>query len=143
MQRVSGLLALLRSFLTLHVQGNSRGDIRLCANAVYCLLHLTMTTVATLHSIGSRRQKFVIQKRQRLLNVGREQLLQRFADRLEAANSTPEPRQFVQCGFGTTATIEKAIYLIPDVSKRSQFRPPSGDALERSPLSPSQVVPDE
>ena len=143
MQGVGGVLTLLRSFLTLHVQGNSRRDVWFRANAIHRLLHLAMTAVAAFHGIGSRRQKFVVQKRQRLLQVGREQLLQCLADLLEATNATSEPREFVQRGFGTAATVEEAIDLIHDVSKCSQFRPPAGDALERSLLSPSQLVPDE
>ena len=143
MECLCGLLTVRRSLLTLHVQGNPCGDGCLGANAVDGFLHLAVTAVAALHGVGCRGQQFVIEKRQRLLQVGGEQLLQRLADPLEAANPPPQPCQFVQRGVGSAATVEEAVHLVHDLAQRSQFGPPAGDAVQLSPLSGSQAVSDE
>ena len=139
MQRVARFVALLPSFLALHIHCNSRGDVRLGTNAVHRLLHLAVTAVAAFHGVGCRRKKFVVEKRQRLFQVGREQLLQGLADPFEASHASPQSREFFERCFAAAAAIKKAIDLIHDVSKRSQFGPPASDAVERSPPGRSQV----
>jgi hypothetical protein len=52
-------------------------------------LHLAMTPVPTLDGIRGRGQQAVIQKRQGLLQIGREQLAQGLAEGLEAADTSP------------------------------------------------------
>ncbi len=90
MQCVSRFVALLCSLLTLHVQGDPPIDVSLSPNAVDGLLHFSVAAVAAFHGIGCGWQQFVVEQRQRLLQVGREQFLQRLANLLEATNPASE-----------------------------------------------------
>ena len=99
-----------------------------------------MTAVPSLDCIGRGRKEFVIQEGQGFLQVWREQLLQRLANPLEAPHAMPEPGQLLQRGVAAAATIEKAVDLVHNVSKCSQFGSPPGDAHEGAPLGGSQIV---
>jgi hypothetical protein len=60
--------------VSVHIQGDSLTDVVLRSDAIDALLHLAMTPVPTFDGIRGRRQQAVIQKRQGLLQIGREQL---------------------------------------------------------------------
>src|SRR4051794_40072590 len=69
-----------RSLLVpLQIEGNPAAERSLLANPVDRLLHLPMPTVPSLHDVGGRRQQLVVQERQRLLQVGRLELVQALA----------------------------------------------------------------
>ncbi len=51
MQCVGRLVAVLRSLLTLHVQGNSPIDVLLSSNAVDGLLHFAVAAIAAFYGI--------------------------------------------------------------------------------------------
>ena len=54
-------------------QGNAIVEVLVRAHAIARLLHLAVATVPPFHGVGSSREQFVVKKRQRLLQVGREQ----------------------------------------------------------------------
>ncbi len=75
--------------VSVHVHRNSLAEVVLRSDAIDALLHLAMTTVPALYRIRGCGQQAVIQKRQGLLQVGREQLAQGLAEGLEAADPSP------------------------------------------------------
>lgn len=131
---------MVSALFALHVQRNPRGDVGLGANTVHRLLHLAMTAVAAFDGIGSRRQQVVIEERQRLLQVGGEQLLQGLTELSEAANPPPQTSQFCERGVGAAPTIEQTIYLVHDVPQRSQLALPAANPRERPSLGWRQLV---
>ena len=99
MQDLGRSLALLRPLFPFHIQGNARGDVWFGADAIDGLLHLAMTAVSSFHGVRSGRKEVVIQEGQGLLQVGREELLQGFANPLETSYPTPQPGQFLRARF--------------------------------------------
>ena len=53
-----------------HVQGDAVGEVLLGTHAIDRLLHLAVATVPPFHGVGGRGEQFVIEKRQRLVQVG-------------------------------------------------------------------------
>jgi len=82
-------------------------------------LHFAVAAAAALHGVGCGGQQFVIQERQGLLHSRKEQLPQGLPDSPETPHATPQPGQFLQCGVAAATTIEEAIDLFHDASKRS------------------------
>ena len=76
MQALRGGLPTGGLSLPLQIQSQATLKVGLCPDAVYGLLHLALPTISPLHSVGCRRQEFIVQERQRLLQVGRAQLVQ-------------------------------------------------------------------
>jgi hypothetical protein len=70
-----------------HVQRDAVIEVLLSAHAINRLLPLAVPTVAPVHRVGGRREQFVSEKCQRLLQVGRAQFVHEFPDRLEAAHA--------------------------------------------------------
>ena len=126
-----------------HVQGDTLADVRAGANAVDGLLHLPIPPVASLDGVGCRRKQRIVQEGQGLFQRGREQLLERLAEPLEAADSLTEPGQFCQGRVGSAATVEQAVNLVHDLPQGSNFRLAPRDPLERLAFSRRQVVLDE
>ena len=107
------------------------------------LLHLAVAAVAALHRVRGGRQQFVVQERQRLLQIRRIQLRQGFAHRLEPFGAPAQPGQFLQGGVGSAAAVEQAVDLIHDFPQHPQFRQAAGDALQRPAFACGKVVGDE
>jgi hypothetical protein len=59
-----------------HVQGNTALSTDLAADPVHTLLHLAMTPIASLHRLRGRWQQLVVEKRQGLFKMRREDLLE-------------------------------------------------------------------
>src|SRR5262245_34602269 len=63
-----------------HVEGDTVGDMLLRADPVDGLLHLTVAPVAALYGIRSRGQQLVVEKRQRLVEIGRVKFAEELPD---------------------------------------------------------------
>ena len=119
-------------------------DVLLGADAIDRLLHLAVTTVAPFHGVGGGRKQFVVEKRQRLVQVGRAKLVQDLADLLETANALAQLGQLRQGGVGAAATIEQAVDFLHD--RRASVRncgKPRVIVLQRPPFGRRQIVLDE
>ena len=90
MEGFRGEISAKRLEFTKHVERDSRDQTRHGANSVDALLHLSMTTIAAFDGVGSRWQQFIVQKRQRLLQIGREKLAQGLAHLLETSHAAAE-----------------------------------------------------
>ena len=104
-----------------HVEGDPIMDVLLRADSVDRLLHLAMATIASLDGIGSRRQQFVIEKRQCLFQIGGLKLAQDFADRLEVAGTPAQLGEFRQGRVRAATAIEQTVNFLHDVPQRSQL----------------------
>jgi len=116
MKRVSCLQPAFGLGVAEHVGGDPLADVRSGPDAVNGLLHLAVTPVAALDRVGGGRQERIIQERQGLFEVGREQLAERLAEALEASHTPPEPGQFGQGGVSPAAAVKEAIRLIHDLA---------------------------
>ena len=76
------------AFLAEQVEGQPLADVFGRSHRVDCFLHLAKPAVASLHGIAGAGQEFVVQKRQRLLQVRAVELIQRLAQRLESLQSS-------------------------------------------------------
>src|SRR5262249_20713570 len=74
--------------LALQAQREPAGDRGLGAHPVDRLLHLPIPSVPALHRVRRRTQQAIVQEHQRLLQVGREQRLQRLTDAAEPTHPT-------------------------------------------------------
>ena len=77
MENVQGVCPTFFLGIAEHVQGDAIGKGLLGAHAIDRFLHLTVATVPPFHGVGGRGEQFIIEKRQRLLQVGRAQLVKR------------------------------------------------------------------
>ena len=108
--------------VAVHIEGDASADLGLGAYAVDGLLHFAMATEAAFYGVGSRGQQGVIQKRQRLVEVLGEQLLERLADVFESAHAATQADEFLQGGVGSTAAIKESIDFVHDVAQRPEMR---------------------
>ena len=143
MERLSRLQSALRLCIAEHVHGDALADVRAGADAVDGLLHLAVPAVAPLDGVGGGREQGVVQEDQRLFQCGREELLERLADGLEATDSLAEFGQFRQGGVGPATAVEQTVDLIDDLPQCTQFRPPPRDPLECLTFGRRQVMLDE
>ena len=70
--------------ISLDVDSNASADLRLASHAVHRLLHFAMTAESSFHCVGCCRQQRIVKKRQRLVEVFREQLVECFPHAYEA-----------------------------------------------------------
>lgn len=126
-----------------HVQSHSLLDTLVRSDPIDALLHFVVSTVAPLHGIGCGGQQRIIQKGQRLVQVGREYFLEGLADLFETANTPAELRQFFQGGIGTAAPVEQPVYFVHDLAQRARMGKASRDTHQRFLLSRGQVMLDK
>jgi hypothetical protein len=126
-----------------HVQGDAGSEVGLGADAVNGFLHLTVAPVSPFDDVGSRRQQLVIEKGECLLDIGREERLERLADGLEAAHALAQASQVGQGGLGAAAAVEQPVDFIHDLAQRAQLRQAARDALQGGPLTLSEMALDE
>jgi hypothetical protein len=96
--------------LSVHVNGDPLTYVVNGAHTIDALLHLPVSTVASFHRVGRRRQQRIIEEGQRLLDVGREELLDCCSDGSEGPfDSATQSGEFLQRCLRTAAAVEKAI----------------------------------
>jgi hypothetical protein len=143
MERLSRLQSALRLCIAEHVHGDALADVLAGADAVDGLLHLAVPAVAPLNGVGGGREQGIVQEDQRLFQCGREELLERLADGLEATDSLAEFGQFRQGRVGPATAVEQTVDFIDDLPQCPQFRPPPRDPLECLTFGRRQVMLDE
>ena len=94
MESGQGLLATISLGITEHVQCDTVVDVLLGADAINGFLHFAVTTVAALHGVGGGWKQFVVEKRQSLVEIGRLELAQNLAHRLEATYAPTQLASF-------------------------------------------------
>lgn len=99
-----------------HVEGEAFIDVVLGTNSIDCFLHLAVSAVASLHSVGSGGEQGVVEKGQGLFQVGRLEFAQDDADGFEPANPLTQTSQLGQRGVGAAASIKQAINLVHDLA---------------------------
>ena len=102
--------------VALHVHGDPLADVLAGANAVDGLLHFSMATVGAFHGIGCGRQQGVIKEGKGLLEIGREEFLERLSQCPESPDTTTQFGEFFQCGIHATSAIEETIDFIDDLT---------------------------
>ena len=91
---------------TPHVQRQACADLPLRAYAIDVALHLAIAPVAAFHRIGRRGEQLIIEKRQRFVQRGGKELLQRLTEGGEPLDTPPQLGQFGEGRRGPTAPIE-------------------------------------
>src|SRR3970040_1446955 len=107
------------------VESDSVAEVFFGAHAVDSFLHLAVTTLATFHSVGSRRQELVVEKGEGFFQVRAEEFLQAMAQLWEAAHSSAELGQLLKGALTAATTVKEAIDLFHDLSERLQVLVPS------------------
>jgi hypothetical protein len=92
------------------------------ANAVDRFLHLAMAAIAALNRIGGRRQQPVIQKGERLIDIGREERLQGFSDLGKALDTLAQASQLDQGRGRATAPVKEPIRFASSIISRKARR---------------------
>ncbi len=110
------------------------------SHAVDALLHFAMSAVAAFDGIGRRRQQFVIEEGQGFVEIGREQLVQRFADELETAYASSEFGKFGPRRIGAAASVKQAVRFIHDFAESAKLRLTTGDTTQRVSFRWSQLM---
>ena len=87
-------------------------NMRMRPNAVDTFLHLAMAAVAALDGIGGGRQQPVIEKGQRLVDIGRKERLQGLADLGKALDPLPQAGEFGQGSGRAAAPVKELVDLI-------------------------------
>jgi len=126
-----------------HVQGDVVGEVRLSADAIHGLLHFAVVTVATLDRVRRRGQQFIIEERQRVLQVRRVQLTQDLADVLEAAATLAQLGQFCQRRVHAAAAIEQTVDFLYQRPQHLQPWQTTSEVLQSMSWSRGQIVLDE
>jgi len=126
--------------ITEHIDGNASMKMLLGTNTVNGLLHFAVTTIAALHRIGGCRKHRVVQKYQRLFQIGREQFAQCLANPTKTPHSFPQLGQFGQSRLRAATTVEQTINLVHDFAEHAQMRQPTGDPSKCSTFCRSQVM---
>jgi hypothetical protein len=114
--------------------------VRLFGGSIHALLHFTVAPIASLNSVGGRRQERIIQEHQGFFEVRREQFLKGAADRLETSHSTPQLDQLGQGRVGAATSVEQTIDFVHDLSQGGEPGQASGDAMQRFLLSGRQAM---
>src|SRR5579871_6780101 len=120
-QGFKSLAARLAVRLAEHVQGDAVVHVLPGANPIDRLLHLAMAAVASFHGVGGGRQQFIVQERQRLVQVGGMELIQHLANLLEPANPPTQLGQFRQGGVRAATPIKQAVHFLHEVAQGSQL----------------------
>ena len=111
---LSGLVSRFGLGLSLHVDGDALADVVTRTYPIDALLHFTIPAVTAFNGVGGGWQQRIIQERQGLLEIRREQLLERLPQGLEAAYPATKESQLFQRGFGPAAPVKQAIDLVDD-----------------------------
>jgi hypothetical protein len=143
MERVRRLRSAFGLHAAQHVQGDAVADRLLGADSIHGLLHLAVSTVAPLDGVGGGRQQGIVQEDQRLFQSGREELLERLSNALEATNLPAERGQPGQGRIGSAAAVEQLVSLVYDLSQNPQIRPSPRDPLQGASFRRRQVMLDE
>ena len=114
MQCGEGLLTACGVGFTPHVQRQARTDLRLRAYPVDLLLHLAIAPVTTFHRIGGGGQQRIVEKRQRFVQRGGKELLQRVTEGGEPLDTPPQRGPCVEGRLGPTAPIAYRLHLLHD-----------------------------
>ena len=126
-----------------HIEGDALVDLFTSADTIDGLLHLTVASIAPFDGVGGCRQQGIIQEGQRLVQGGREQLVERLTKGPEAADPLAKSCQLGLGCVGSTAPVEQTVSLIDNLSERSQAGLPPGNSPEGLALPWSQVALDE
>src|SRR2546422_10348041 len=140
MQGLECLVTFLGLSFSPHVERNTRPDPLLRAYSVDTLLHLTIPPVAPLHCIGGRREQCVIEKRQRFLQRGRKELLERLTELLEPLQATPQLGQLVEGCLGPTSSVEQGGALLHELARLPQLWQTTGDMPQGLSLAWTQAM---
>lgn len=115
----------------------------MCPHAVDRLLHLSVSTVPSLHRVRRRPRQRLVQEHQRLLQTRQEQLLQNLPEPDESPQPRPQAGQFGQCGRHPASSVEQAIDLLHQTTQCAQLRPAAGDPSQGLSLGGREMAPDE
>ena len=77
-----------------------------------------------IYGVGGRTQQAVVQVGQRLLQVGRLELLEDRLHPFEATDAGPQPGQFRQRRLGAAAAVEQAVDLLDHLAEGPQLPEP-------------------
>src|SRR4030042_1830249 len=108
-ERVSRLQSALGLCVAEHVYRDALADMLAGANAIDRLFHLAVPTVAAFDGVGGGRQQGIVQEGQRLFQRGREELLERPPEGLEATDTLAELGQFGQGRLGSATAVEQTV----------------------------------
>lgn len=126
-----------------HVHGDSAPEDVDRPHPVDRLLHLAMAPVASLHGVGCRGQKVLVEERQGLGHRGREEFLQLSAYRFEATNTRPQPGELPEGGVRSTAAVEEPVNLVHDLAERAEGGLTSADPQKSPGFGRRAVMLDE
>ena len=133
----------LRLLVALQVQSQPTDQRNTGANPIDALLHLPVAAIATLNGVGGRWQQLVVQEGQRLLQVGRIQLVQTLAQTAIASQTLTQLRQLAQGGVRSAAAVEQTIDLVHDRPQGSQSPVGACQAQQQGTLGGTEVTADE
>ena len=119
MKRGQGRITTTRMLIPLEIHGQSAFQGLLGTHAIDRLLHLAVTSVATLDRVRGRREQFVVQERQGFLQVVRIELVQTLAKIPKPSNTNPQLRQLRQRRIRAAPAIKEAIDLVHDRAQGS------------------------
>jgi len=143
MERANRLQSALGLRVAEHVHGDAPADVLGGADAIDRLLHLAVSAVASFDRVGGRRQQGIVQERQGLFQRGREELLERLADRLEAADFLAEFGQLGQGRVGPATAVEQAVCLVHYLPQDAKFGMPTRDPTQVFSFRRRQVMLDK
>lgn len=129
--------------VALHVQGNATTDRLMGTDPIHSFLHLAVATVSAFDGVGRSRQERIIQERQGLFQVGREEFLECLTQVLESSHASSQTGQLGQSRFRTAAAVKETIGLIHDLPQDTQSRQAAGDSPESLLVGGRQMVLDE
>jgi hypothetical protein len=98
-QRGDGEIPLRRTVVTFHVQRDTLPDVFGGADGADAALGFAEAALGAFDGIGRGRQQSVVQEGQCLLQIGREQFVERAADPLEAADPLSQAGQRLRRQF--------------------------------------------
>ena len=108
--------------------------------AVDGLLHLPVPAVASLHGVGGRRKKRIVEEGERLFEIRAEKLLEGLADLLEASNALAQLAELIQGGLRAAAAVEESVHFVHDLPKGPQVRETSCDLLQGPSLRRGELA---
>ena len=103
---------------TPHVQRQACADLCLRPHPVDTLLHLAIAPIAAFHRIGGGGQQRIVEKRQRFVQRGGKELLQRVTEGGEPLDTPPPRGPCVEGRLGPTAPIDYRLHLLHDRPQR-------------------------
>jgi len=128
------------TLVSVHVERDSVTNVFGRSNGVDAALGLAVAAVAAFDGIACGWQQMVVQKRQGLFQIGREQLGQGATDLMEAGDAATQPGQLGQGRVRAAAAIEQSIDLVHDAAQHPQVRQSAGDALQDLPFGGREMA---